>query len=95
MLIAEENVDISFRGFCIIRNIIEYCKFSAEDIVKRFLMILLIIFFIFLILFFSNAFEILMARSRDTNPANQKLRFISLEILEKLAEDKFIQATGL
>jgi len=43
----------------------------------------------------SEMFEVVMARSRDGNPANQKLRMASLEVLEILAKHKFIQPTGL
>lgn len=77
MLIVEETEDIALRGMCIIRNVIDHCKFTAEDIVK------------------SEAFEVLMARSRDSDEKKQKLRIVSLECLEILARDKFIQPTGL
>lgn len=39
----------------------------------------------------SNLFEILVAHSRDTEPQNKQVMELSLDILNKLAEDKFIQ----
>ena len=43
------------------------------------------------LVFCSNLFEILVAHSRDTEPQNKQVMELSLDILNKLAEDKFIQ----
>ena len=37
----------------------------------------------------------MMARSRDSDEKKQKLRIVSLEALEILAQQQFIQPTGL